>query len=235
MWKQMNQVALGGRTMKVLWDMDRMNLGPIESINQGMMAYLEATDGGLLQKVGWLDRFRTVAGAKGSDFGLLDRVMLPLDSEVGHPQIGEMPIPRGTPTDSPYFDTSWPRPGMASETGRTVIPPEFKDYIGLHPDDAIERLRGEYAGDSVMQGQLDKVGALPVPQKQEALLAIYGGQPEIDPRALAFKELPALIGWRPYFQPHQKVAVAERLERHLKTLEKRGYYSKRRAEKTEDR
>ena len=235
MWKQLNQVALGGRTMQVMWDLDRMNLGFIESINQGMMAYLEATDGGLLQKAGWLDRFRVPAGARGSNMGLMDRVMLPSDSDVGYPQIGTLPIPRGTPTDSPYFDTAWPRPGMASETGRTAVPAEYADYIGLHPDEAIERLRGRHAGDAVMQRQLDRVAALPDAHKQDVLFSIYGGQPEIDPTALSFRELPALIGWRPYFQPHQKVVVAERLERHLKALERHGYYSRSRAEKTEDR
>ena len=206
-WKNLNQVAGGGRTANFLWDLDKMNLGYIEAQNSLNLAYLEYTGGGLLQQIGWLDQFRKpMAGSNQPGFSSVLR--------------GKGPIEDWAEPGSPYYDTAWPRPGMSKVVGQRV-PERYAHLIGLPPDDAIAELRASYPTDDVMMSSLDAIDVpgLTPREKSRRLMALYGTQTTVDPSALSLRELPAAFGFRPLFQQHQETTETQMLRRHLRRIE----------------
>ena len=218
-WKNLNQVAGGGRTSQWLWDLDKMNVGYVEAKNRLALAYLETTGGGLLQRTGWVN-WSPEPGWKGK----------PQATAAG------MPIPEGTDPGSAYYDTAWPRPGMMEPIGQRV-PPRFAHLVGLPPNDAIAELRVMYADDNVMQSALDNIATeISTPrEKSERLMALYGARDIVDPRAVSLRELPAAFGFRPLMQPYQTPAAIQMLRRHKRMVEQAAKEQRDRLEKTEDR
>ena len=217
-WKNLNQVAGGGRTSQWLWDLDKMNVGYVEAKNRLALAYLETTGGGLLQRTGWVN-WSPEPGWKGK----------PQATAAG------MPIPEGTDPGSAYYDTAWPRPGMMEPIGQRV-PPRFAHLVGLPPNDAIAELRVMYADDNVMQSALDDIATeVSTPrEKSERLMALYGARDIVDPRAVSLRELPAAFGFRPLLQPYQTPAAIQMLRRHKRMVEQAAKEQRDRLEKTED-
>lgn len=222
-WKNLNQVAGGGRTANFLWDLDKMNLGYIEAQNRLCLAYLEYTGGGLLQQIGWLDQFRKPMAGK---------------TQPGFPSVlrGKGPIEDWAEPGSPYYDTAWPRPGMSKVVGQRV-PARYAHLVGLPPDDAIAELRASYPTDDGMMSSLDAIDVpgLTPREKSGRLMALYGVQTTVDPSAPSWRELPALFGFRPLFQQHQREVETQILRRQLRMVEDAARQQRARNEKTEDR